>query len=264
MKGRFVGVIALVLLTNSCGDGSTGSSSSGAGTSSGSVLFAFDAKSGTSTADRLTLSGLHTHVLQFSDSPRRVAERLTPESFFASWDEIFPTSSPNAVLAYETPTGDRLAAVELDNPVYDVTTGEVSFDYFVLNGAAPLLPVYSNVSVFVDDGETTCSFTASGQLLVDGTEVDASISATISNLEADGVTCADLEDVIKSAISGAASGDTSALSTWTCQGTPTADVTDDEGTLSLVGTCTSTLGYTFDMTATATYSCKNVACPTST
>jgi hypothetical protein len=118
----------------------------------------------------LTLTGLGSQTLYFSDRPDRIVGTVSTSQFLEGLG-FSPYQPPNAAVVVQTPEGERdVLVVELYNPVYTQHFGEDGMD--VLTYQARVLDAYqgqglevwvleadddqlpqefSNVSIFIDD-----------------------------------------------------------------------------------------------------------------
>lgn len=107
------------------------------------------------SGDRLTLTGMSSSTLYFSDRPERVVGHLTPEQFVEIWfedrDDGFAADPPNAVFSYRSRSGHDPGG--LDDAVLalrDVELGEdsITYDVDILSGTIP--PSTAECSLFID------------------------------------------------------------------------------------------------------------------
>lgn len=112
-------------------------------------LFALTASSGSAENGVLTLTGLPSHVIAFSDRPLRLVTRFTAADFFTNWETMFRADPPNTALSFNIDNNDRLAILELTNAVYDADSNSVVFDYQILGGHQ-LMTEFTQASLFID------------------------------------------------------------------------------------------------------------------
>jgi len=82
---------------------------------------------------RLTMRDTDRHTVMFADRPDRLAEIIETSDLIDDWDELFATSSPNAVLVEHEPDGstDSIVVV-LEQPAFDPTTAELTYIVTIL------------------------------------------------------------------------------------------------------------------------------------
>ncbi len=83
----------------------------------------------------LTLKGVNTDTLYFSDRPDRIVGRVTTWEFVDSWasgDDSFKQDPPNAVLSILGQTNPQDIVVVLKNP--QLKDGDLIYDVRVLDG----------------------------------------------------------------------------------------------------------------------------------
>jgi len=100
----------------------------------------------------LTLSGLPEQLLSFTDRPERNATKVSMASFFASWDDAFGDTPPNAAFTGVTAMGQEQESVlTLTNPIFDNLNASVSFQAQLVPGAEALSDYsYSDPHLFID------------------------------------------------------------------------------------------------------------------
>lgn len=90
----------------------------------------------TSAIYKLTLNGVSTNVLYFSDRPERIVSQMTTQLYVDDWNEgqdSFVADPPNAALVMNEAGGENIIVVELLNPVYDSETQTLVYDVVSLN-----------------------------------------------------------------------------------------------------------------------------------
>ena len=100
----------------------------------------------------LTLRGITSSTLYFSDRPQRVVGHMSTADFVDLWaigDNSFATDPPNAVLAFLEPNADAPddAVVVLKEPNLD-GAGDLSYSIEVLEGTVPTHT--GPVTLFID------------------------------------------------------------------------------------------------------------------
>lgn len=94
-------------------------------------------------------------VYEFTCAPQRKSSNLTAKKYIESWQTRFGTDPPNATIAYNAKDNSvgGVQVVTLTNPVYNETTGGVSFTAKLLYGTAPIGAgglALKNPSLFID------------------------------------------------------------------------------------------------------------------
>ncbi|WP_415283453.1 hypothetical protein [Candidatus Nitrososphaera sp. FF02] len=90
----------------------------------------------TSAIYKLTLNGVSTNVMYFSDRPERIVSQMTTQLYVDGWNEgqdSFAADPPNAALVMNKDEGENIIVVELLNPVYDSETQTLVYDVVSLN-----------------------------------------------------------------------------------------------------------------------------------
>jgi hypothetical protein len=90
----------------------------------------------TSAIYKLTLNGISTNVLYFSDRPERIVSQMTTQLYVDGWNEgqdSFVADPPNAALVMNEAGGENIIVVELLNPVYDSENQVLVYDVVSLN-----------------------------------------------------------------------------------------------------------------------------------
>ena len=94
----------------------------------------------------------------YACAPHRKSSTITVKEYVDSWQDRFGAIPPNATIAYDA-TDDQIGGVQvvtLSNPVYDETTGSISFTARLLYSA--FLPIgksgqtVNSPSIFIDGG----------------------------------------------------------------------------------------------------------------
>lgn len=165
------------LCTTACGDGATAANDAGyiagkrdscreAGgswdaetttcTAGTSLLFSLDSAGMSVDGDRLTLTGVGSQTLAFSDRPARVADWIATTTFTSFWDPGTPNSfgddPPNALVAWQNDGRPQNVVVTLTAPTYDAGADTLAFTVAAIpdgNGAT-LANYDGGVSLFVD------------------------------------------------------------------------------------------------------------------
>lgn len=100
----------------------------------------------------LTLSGVDSTVLMFTDRPHRVADSAPLAAFVDAWtkggDDSFRADPPNAGLTTLVDGKFQVVTVELSEPRLEGST--LSFNAKALEGAVP--PSGGQTSIFIDGG----------------------------------------------------------------------------------------------------------------
>jgi hypothetical protein len=104
-----------------------------------------------STEDTLTLRGVTSSTLFFSDRPQRVTGHMTTADFVDLWgigDNSFESDPPNAVLSFLEPGADvpEDTVVVLKEP--NLFGGELTYSIEVLDGSVP--DYAGPVTLFID------------------------------------------------------------------------------------------------------------------
>lgn len=132
----------------------------------------------------LTLRGIGSQALFFSDRPERIVGTLPTGQFLESLG-FTPDNPPNAAAVVRTPEGERdVLVVELFNPVYtrtfadgepdtlqyqarvlEVYEGDGLADWHAEHDGEPLPDTFTDVSLFIDDCPdiTTCNTPIAGR-----------------------------------------------------------------------------------------------------
>jgi hypothetical protein len=207
-----VAMVGAAMLLASCGsDGSDGSSSSGTpSTAAGSmkvaasgsdavfsssdtpptgtsVLGVVNAAGGTFEDGKLTLTGVQPTGTWFSDRPSRVAGTNPMEQFL---DIFFGTDDPpNAAIDLSgEPEGSDLAIVELSDPSYDATSGELTMSAKVIepeqiDGAR--LVTHRHLDRFLqrNDAAIPASFGANALFIDNASDVLTPVQVTFPNAQ---------------------------------------------------------------------------------
>jgi hypothetical protein len=87
---------------------------------------------------KLTLVGVSTNTIFFSDRPARVAGHMTTEEFVPFWGEgtdSFSKDPPNATLSVFTEGEPTNLVVTISNPV--LSDNDLTYDIVVLEGSPP-------------------------------------------------------------------------------------------------------------------------------
>jgi hypothetical protein len=140
------------------------------GSEDGSWLFSHTADKGTLEQQsdgtyRLTMSGIDPHVMAFTDRPARDTQIIGIQALADSWDELFASAPPNAVLVEHNAQGEADSVVlELTSP--EVEGDSITFSAQVLDekkaqgvsGLAGTLhseapSTFNEASLFIDDIE---------------------------------------------------------------------------------------------------------------
>ena len=81
----------------------------------------------------LVMDGVDFHTIQFSDRPDRLVEVIDTADFVNQWDQLFASSSPNAVLIEHNPSGetDSLVVV-LNKPHFDYARDMITYEAKIL------------------------------------------------------------------------------------------------------------------------------------
>lgn len=81
----------------------------------------------------ITLRDVDYHTVQFSDRPDRLVKVIDTAELVKNWDQLFATSSPNAVLVEHEPDGstDSLVVV-LQKPHFDYEMDELTYEAQIL------------------------------------------------------------------------------------------------------------------------------------
>jgi hypothetical protein len=145
-----------------------------AGTSAGlSLLFVQHAGSttlgpGSVDSATLTMTGVTSQTLYFSDRPVRLTGALPTASFAAAFPQVFADDPPNAVLIGHPEAGaddEESVVIELTQPVYDLATATLTFEVQLLDAGMigergfegePLADLstmreYAEAHLFIDD-----------------------------------------------------------------------------------------------------------------
>jgi hypothetical protein len=127
-RSRRLGLGSLIVTAAVLASGAAFAQSAPTGTS---WLYAVLADRATATATDLSVPGAST-VVAFTDAPRRSVDTEDVADLASSWTERFGDLQPNAVLSWDSGSGDRAVTVTLDAP--DVRGGRVVFPYTVISG----------------------------------------------------------------------------------------------------------------------------------
>ena len=210
---RWAVLVALLVLVAgvaaACGGGSESADSTTAATASDaeesvSWLFALLAESGAATSSTLTLTGLDDDVILFADAPSRSISRTSVEGFVEQWTNLFAEEKPNALISWDSDSGEAKAVVELSKPTLEGS--RLRFPYSDLNQPperiAALTPLddrqglsgsITDVRLFIDSSASPCT------VRIDNWTI------TVSNLaggtSAEATTCDVLEPGIEAAFS---------------------------------------------------------------
>jgi hypothetical protein len=98
---------------------------------------------------KLTLVGVGTNTIFFSDRPARVAGHMTTEEFVPFWSEgtdSFSKDPPNATLSIFGEGEPTNVVVTISNPVLD--GDDLTYDIAILEGTPP--PEGGESSLFID------------------------------------------------------------------------------------------------------------------
>jgi hypothetical protein len=115
------------------------------------AMFVQTAQGIDSTDGALTLRGITSATLYFSDRPQRVVGHMSTADFVDLWDagdNSFETDPPNAVLAFLEPGADAPtdAVIVIKEP--RLTNGDLSYSIDVLEGDVPAHT--GPVTLFID------------------------------------------------------------------------------------------------------------------
>lgn len=160
MRRGIVLLVGFVLLAAACGNGSdSGGDSAGGGAPS--YLFVVDAASGAVDGDTITLSGVDSDVLQFTDRPYRRVGYVGIDDFAQTWDEDgFTDDPPDAAISWIEDGDTMSTAIELTSFVADDDSVILTFndldDTNLLGGDQQVsLPVdFTNVSIVIDSASS--------------------------------------------------------------------------------------------------------------
>lgn len=207
-----VALAGAAMLLTSCGsDGSEGASSSGTPSTAAdsmkvaasgsdaafssadtpptgtSVLGVVSAAGGTFEDGKLTLTGVQPTGTWFSDRPSRVAGTNPIEQFL---DIFFGTDDPpNAAIDLSgEPEGSDLAIVELSDPSYDATSGELTMSAKVIEPEqidSARLVTHRHLDRFLqrNDADLPASFGANALFIDNASDVLTPVQVTFPNAQ---------------------------------------------------------------------------------
>jgi hypothetical protein len=112
-------------------------------------LFVHNAKDVSFADGKMTLEGISSTTVFFSDRPDRIAGHMTTKNFAKNWtkgDDSFELDNPNATLAIFSESVPTDIVVELSNPVLEKDS--LTYDIKILEGKIP--EATGECSLFID------------------------------------------------------------------------------------------------------------------